>query len=263
MWAPLVPSAAGAAAPPALARFGHTATALTGPGGEELVVVYGGVAASGAAGAASVQQVALGDVLALSTATGEWRTPQAAPGGPGPRAFHCAAALGPSQLAVFGGHILTLDAGGRKRRVFHHDVWTLDVVSGRPVGAVRHIRRPGKGRLPRRPRCLLPVRHEKRHCLPLTRAAPRARAPRQAAWRWERVDPAPGSPTPPKRDTACLLALGRGRLLLFGGRSEQQRALNDTWLFDLARCARRGRGLGVWGRRAARTGAPRARRPHT
>jgi hypothetical protein len=31
---------------------------------------------------------------------------------------------------------------------------------------------------------------------------------------------------------AALAALADGRLLLFGGRSEAQRALNDAWVFD-------------------------------
>jgi hypothetical protein len=44
---------------------------------------------------------------------------------------------------------------------------------------------------------------------------------------------AAGAPAPAKRDMASLVALGGGRLLLFGGRSEAQRALNDCWLFDL------------------------------
>jgi hypothetical protein len=33
---------------------------------------------------------------------------------------------------------------------------------------------------------------------------------------------------------ASLTSLSDGRLLLFGGRSEQQRALNDCWMFDTA-----------------------------
>jgi hypothetical protein len=33
---------------------------------------------------------------------------------------------------------------------------------------------------------------------------------------------------------ACLASLGGGLLLLVGGRSEQQRALADAWLFDAA-----------------------------
>jgi len=48
------------------------------------------------------------------------------------------------------------------------------------------------------------------------------------------VELAAGSPSPPKRDMASLVAVGDGHLLLFGGRSEHQRALNDCWRFDTA-----------------------------
>lgn len=54
----------------------------------------------------------------------------------------------------------------------------------------------------------------------------------QDDWEWRRVELAPASPLPPKRDMAALLDAGDGRLLLFGGRSEAQRALNDCWVFD-------------------------------
>jgi hypothetical protein len=34
---------------------------------------------------------------------------------------------------------------------------------------------------------------------------------------------------------SALLQLQDGQLLLFGGRSESQRALQDTWLYDIPR----------------------------
>ncbi|GBF95583.1 hypothetical protein Rsub_08564 [Raphidocelis subcapitata] len=233
MWSPCVASASDAGVVQ-LGRFGHSATLLlsadsgsdsdsssgSGDAACPLVVAYGGVAAApartstsgaGADGQPQPQppqqqpqqaqqqqqqqqqqqppQRALGDVVVFNAAAGAWFPPCAAPppppdgaaAGPGPRAFHSAAALGGGALAVFGGHILTLEAGsGRRRRVFFDDLWLLE----------------------------------------------------SDGWSWRRVELAPSSPAPPKRDMACLASLGAGRLLLFGGRSEQQRALGDAWLFD-------------------------------
>jgi hypothetical protein len=34
---------------------------------------------------------------------------------------------------------------------------------------------------------------------------------------------------------SALLQLQEGQLLLFGGRSEQGKALQDTWLYDIGR----------------------------
>jgi host cell factor len=67
----------------------------------------------------------------MKVESGTWSKPDViapASGGPGPRAFHCAAALG-RRVLVFGGHILTLEAG-RKRRLFFDDLWSLNVVGG-------------------------------------------------------------------------------------------------------------------------------------
>ncbi|KIZ03963.1 hypothetical protein MNEG_3997 [Monoraphidium neglectum] len=122
----------------------------------------------------------------MKVESGTWSKPDViapASGGPGPRAFHCAAALG-RRVLVFGGHILTLEAG-RKRRLFFDDLWSLNVED----------------------------------------------------WEWRRVEVAASSPLPPKRDMAALAALADGRLLLFGGRSEAQRALNDAWVFDTSTSA--------------------------
>ncbi|KAI8472909.1 MAG: hypothetical protein J3K34DRAFT_412883, partial [Monoraphidium minutum] len=173
MWSPCYASVDGGIE---LGRFGHSATAVDASAawGTDVVVVYGGVSAQRGPDGATLAQKALGDVLVLQVEGGAWTRPEvAAPasGGPGPRAFHAAAPLG-RRVLVFGGHILTLEAG-RKKRVFFNDLWSLDAED----------------------------------------------------WEWRRVELAAGSPAPPKRDMAALAALPDGRLLLFGGRSEAQRAL--------------------------------------
>ena len=55
----------------------------------------------------------------------------------------------------------------------------------------------------------------------------------QEEWQWARVAPADGSPSPPKRDMAAMVALSGSQLLLFGGRAENSKGLADTWAFDL------------------------------
>ena len=131
MWTPC------AAAPAALARFGHTSTAVqqrSAAGAGEALVVYGGVTAQRSPdGNAAPAQKALGDVVVLPAGSDEWVSPavSAPEGSPGPRAFHCAASGAAGQLVVFGGHILTLDSAGRKRRVFYNDCWGLDTVCAR------------------------------------------------------------------------------------------------------------------------------------
>ena len=41
---------------------------------------------------------------------------------------------------------------------------------------------------------------------------------------------------PVRRDLASMAAIDENRFLLFGGRSESGKALNDLWLFDIRRC---------------------------
>lgn len=156
-------------------------------------------------------QRALDSVAVLDVCSGAWSAPLVRPSAtdgasPGPRAFHSAAPLarGGAVVAVFGGHTLTLEAGGRKRRVFFNDTWLC-------------------------------------------------RQSADGEWEWSRAPIAEGSRLPPKRDMAALVALDADRLLLFGGRSEQQRALNDCWLFDL------GSG-GTWRQLAAEGAAPPPRK---
>jgi len=45
----------------------------------------------------------------------------------------------------------------------------------------------------------------------------------------------PSSSSPAKRDMAALLQLSEDQLLLFGGRSEAGKHLQDTWLFNIPR----------------------------
>jgi hypothetical protein len=58
----------------------------------------------------------------------------------------------------------------------------------------------------------------------------------QVEWQWRQVPAEPSSSCPARRDMSALLQLQDGQLLLFGGRSESQRALQDTWLYDITRC---------------------------
>lgn len=57
----------------------------------------------------------------------------------------------------------------------------------------------------------------------------------QVACQWTQLPSEINSVTPAKRDMSALLQLQEGQLLLFGGRSEQGKALQDTWLYDIGR----------------------------
>lgn len=56
-------------------------------------------------------------------------------GPPPPRAFHAAAAAGQT-VYVTGGHVLAQEGAGAATKVFHDDLWALDVVGwgGGPAG---------------------------------------------------------------------------------------------------------------------------------
>ena len=103
--------------PPPSPRSGHSATLV----GTSHLVVFGGLNV----------KTAIGDTVALHLERNQWRRPpSSAVGGPGPRAFHCAVAIG-SRLYVM---------CGRTGRQQHGDVWCLDCVSWcwrrlRPTGA--------------------------------------------------------------------------------------------------------------------------------
>ena len=103
--------------PPPSPRSGHSATLV----GTSHLVVFGGLNV----------KTAIGDTVALHLERNQWRRPpSSAVGGPGPRAFHCAVAIG-SRLYVM---------CGRTWRQQHGDVWCLDCVSWcwrrlRPTGA--------------------------------------------------------------------------------------------------------------------------------
>lgn len=58
----------------------------------------------------------------------------------------------------------------------------------------------------------------------------------QDMWAWSRVEAL--GPQPAPRDFAGLVDLPDGRLLLFGGLDTAEKRLDDTWIFDPARCAR-------------------------
>lgn len=57
----------------------------------------------------------------------------------------------------------------------------------------------------------------------------------QDEWQWSKLAIDAASPSPPGRDMASLLLLDDAWLLLFGGRSETGKSLQDTWLFDVAK----------------------------
>ena len=57
----------------------------------------------------------------------------------------------------------------------------------------------------------------------------------QGEWKWREIPIDPRSARPQPRDMAALVALGPDRLLLFGGRGEYSKTLNDLWLLDVSR----------------------------
>lgn len=122
-----------------LSRFGHTATVVdtTDSWDGPVVVVHGGVGIPGVEAAPAVQ-TALSDVIVLHLQRSLWTAPEViGPATPGPRAFHCAAAVG-RYIYVFGGHILVYE-NRDKKRTFFNDLWQLDTVrpqvaGGKPQG---------------------------------------------------------------------------------------------------------------------------------
>jgi hypothetical protein len=62
--------------------------------------------------------------------------------------------------------------------------------------------------------------------------ATRASCTLQAEWQWRQLPTPDGVPA--SRDMAALVLLDDTRLLLFGGRSEGGKALQDTWQCDLS-----------------------------
>lgn len=57
----------------------------------------------------------------------------------------------------------------------------------------------------------------------------------QVEWQWTQIPANVSSSSPAKRDMSALLHLHEGQLLLFGGRSEQGKALQDTWTYGIDR----------------------------
>ena len=211
---------------PPPARMGHVALAITWGGGEELLLVHAGL---------SEEKYALADLAVLQTATEAWFYPEAPADQavkPPARAFHCGAVLGRTAY-VFGGHVWVKDKRGLQK---FNDLWALDTVRSRsprvPPGS-----RPG--------------------------GPADGGAAAQDMWAWSKVEARGAQPAP--RDFAGLVDLPDGRLLLFGGLDTAEKRLDDTWVFDPARCVRqpcppavpRARRLCGSGRLAAtRAGAP-------
>jgi hypothetical protein len=69
--------------------------------------------------------------------------------------------------------------------------------------------------------------------------------PPQHEWQWQQLpaghsssSSSSSSSCPSRRDMAVLVLVSASQVLLFGGRSEGGKALQDTWLLDLHRCVR-------------------------
>lgn len=74
--------------------------------------------------------------------------------------------------------------------------------------------------------------------LPSGRLRLRLTGERQDAWEWSKLEVEASTPQPTPRDFAGMVDLPDGRLLLFGGLDAAERRLEDTWIFDVARCGR-------------------------
>jgi hypothetical protein len=57
----------------------------------------------------------------------------------------------------------------------------------------------------------------------------------QDDWQWSKLPVDAAAASPLGRDMASLLLLDDSTLLLFGGRSEAGKSLQDCWLFDVDR----------------------------
>lgn len=121
-WLP-IDSQADAPAP----RYGHVAVVVDvrEDWGTELVILHGG-----ATKLPSDQEAFLEDVAVFQVEQGAWVRPQLTTGlAPGPRAFHCAAAVDKGFL-FFGGQALIPNTTSRTT---FNDVWALSVVK-REIG---------------------------------------------------------------------------------------------------------------------------------
>ena len=60
----------------------------------------------------------------------------------------------------------------------------------------------------------------------------------QDNWEWKELQ-VDEDCRPPRRDLAAMIHIGGDIILLFGGRSDTGKALNDLWLFDIERLVSR------------------------
>ena len=201
-------------------RSGHAAAAVASAAwGGPLVVVHGGLSG----------KRFLGDVSVLHCESGAWFRPCAEGTGPGPRAFHAAAVVGP-RFYVFGGR-----TGSQK----HADAWALDTGTWEwqrvapPAGAEADKEWPAPSPrdfaaiAPGGPGKLLLVGGYDRdkwlndvHLLDLE----------SGAWQEVRV-PGPG---PPPRSGHSLLEI-HSRVLMYGGEAANGQILGDLWALRGAR----------------------------
>ena len=178
--------------PPPSPRSGHSATLV----GDHLVVVFGGLHGT----------TFRADTVVFDAAREAWFRPRgAAVGGPGPRAFHCAVAIGKDLYVMC----------GRTGRTQHGDVWVLDTETWSWADLAR-IKRPP------------PASSSSSSSAAASSSSPPGADSRD-------------SPAPRDFGTAAVVP-GTSEILLFGG-YDGRRWLNDAWTLDAA--AGRWRALAV------------------
>ena len=200
-----------------LPRFGHTMVAVN----KTKVVLFGG--ATGDSGRYTIT----GDTFVLDLAARRWKLLNASTGvPPGPTAAHAACAIDAGRMVVYGGA-----TGGRSLAA--DDIYLLDIRDAEGSWGVLSV----VGQTPGR---------RYGHTLSFLRphlvlfGGNTGNEPASDAWfvniertplQWQRIDVAGDIPPPRVYHAAavCVYGTANGMLIIFGGRTTDQSALNDTW----------------------------------
>jgi len=199
-----------------LPRFGHTMVAVN----KTKVVLFGG--ATGESGRYTIT----GDTFVLDLAARKWKLLTASGAPPGPTAAHAACAIDAGRMVVYGGA-----TGGRSLAA--DDIFLLDIREQEGSWGVLSVvgqtpgRRYGHTLSFLRPHLVLFGGNTGNEPANDTWFVNIERTPLQ----WQRVDVTGDLPPPRVYHAAavCVSGTATGMLIVFGGRTTDQSALNDTW----------------------------------
>ena len=198
-------------------RFGHTMIAVN----KTKIVLFGG--ATGDSGRYTIT----GDTFVLDLAARRWKALTSATGvPPGPTAAHASCAIDAGRMVVYGGA-----TGGRSLAA--DDIYLLDIREQEGAWGVLSVvgqtpgRRYGHTLSFLRPHLVLFGGNTGNEPTSDTWCVNIERTPLQ----WQRIDVT--GDIPPARvyhaAAVCIYGTANGMLIVFGGRTTDQSALNDTW----------------------------------